>query len=81
MVAGLAVPLVGVAVIVARGSAAALLALSLNPGDLLILAATIVYSVYTIPPRLATAARPDHRRRRHLHRRNRVARTRLWRGT
>jgi drug/metabolite transporter (DMT)-like permease len=48
MIAGLVVSLVGVAVIVARGSAASLLALSANPGDLLILAATIVYSVYTI---------------------------------
>jgi drug/metabolite transporter (DMT)-like permease len=48
MVVGLIVSLAGVAVIVARGSAEALLTLSANPGDLLILAATLVYSVYTI---------------------------------
>jgi drug/metabolite transporter (DMT)-like permease len=48
MVAGLVVSLVGVVVIVARGSLGTLLALSANPGDLLIFAATLVYSVYTI---------------------------------
>jgi drug/metabolite transporter (DMT)-like permease len=48
MLAGLVVSLAGVAVIVAGGSRQGLLALSPNPGDLLILAATLVYSVYTI---------------------------------
>ncbi len=48
MLLGLLVSLVGVAVIVARGSVTELLALSANPGDLLILAATMVYSIYTI---------------------------------
>jgi drug/metabolite transporter (DMT)-like permease len=48
MVAGLLVSLAGVAVIVARGSLDQLIALSPNPGDLFILAATLVYSVYTI---------------------------------
>jgi drug/metabolite transporter (DMT)-like permease len=48
MLVGLVVSLAGVAVIVAGGSRQGLLALSPNPGDLLILAATLVYSVYTI---------------------------------
>jgi drug/metabolite transporter (DMT)-like permease len=48
MVAGLVLSLAGVAVIVAGGTPQALLALSPNPGDLLILGATLVYSVYTI---------------------------------
>jgi drug/metabolite transporter (DMT)-like permease len=48
MIVGLVVSLAGVAVIVARGSWQELLALSPNPGDLLILGATMIYSVYTI---------------------------------
>lgn len=48
MVAGVMLSLAGVAAIVARGSPAGLLTLTLNPGDLLILAATCVYSLYTI---------------------------------
>jgi drug/metabolite transporter (DMT)-like permease len=48
MVAGLVVSLAGVAAIVARGSIEGLLTLTANPGDLLILAATLVYSLYTI---------------------------------
>jgi drug/metabolite transporter (DMT)-like permease len=48
MLLGLAISLGGVAAIVAQGSTTRLLALSVNSGDLLILAATMAYSVYTI---------------------------------
>jgi drug/metabolite transporter (DMT)-like permease len=48
MAVGLVVSLAGVAVIVARGSLQALLAFSPSHGDLLILSATMIYSVYTI---------------------------------
>jgi drug/metabolite transporter (DMT)-like permease len=48
LILGLVVSLSGVAAIVAQGSIAGLLALSANPGDLLMLAATSVYSLYTI---------------------------------
>lgn len=48
MIVGLILSLAGVAVIVARGSLQQLLAFSPNHGDLLILAATMIYSVYTI---------------------------------
>jgi drug/metabolite transporter (DMT)-like permease len=48
MVAGLVVSLVGVATIVAHGSLEQLLAFSPNHGALLILGATMIYSVYTI---------------------------------
>jgi drug/metabolite transporter (DMT)-like permease len=48
MLAGLAISLAGVVVIVTRGSLASLAVLSTDPGDLLILAATLVYSLYTI---------------------------------
>jgi drug/metabolite transporter (DMT)-like permease len=48
MVVGLLLSLAGVAAIVARGPVAGRLTLSTNPGDLLILAVTVAYSLYTI---------------------------------
>jgi drug/metabolite transporter (DMT)-like permease len=48
MIAGLIISLLGVAVIVARGSPTGLLTLTPNLGDLLILVATLVYSLYSI---------------------------------
>ncbi len=48
MAAGVLLSLAGVAVIVSRGSPAALLSLELNRGDLWVLAAVLSWSVYTV---------------------------------
>ncbi|MGJ3262393.1 MAG: DMT family transporter [Salinarimonas sp.] len=53
-VAGMAVTLAGVAVVAAQGSLAALMALSFNPGDLLMMIACLAYAGYT----LALRSRP-----------------------
>lgn len=53
-VAGMLVTLAGVATVAAQGSLSTLLALSFNPGDLLMLVACIAYAGYT----LALRARP-----------------------
>lgn len=47
-VLGIAVSLAGVVAIVTRGSPAALLELSLNPGDLWVLAAVLAWAFYTV---------------------------------
>ncbi len=47
-IAGFGVTLTGVAVIAAQGSLATLLALSFNPGDLLVIGAIAVYGLYTV---------------------------------
>lgn len=55
-VAGVAVSLGGVATIAARGSLATLLTLSLNPGDVWILVAMVIYGVYAAMFRRRPAA-------------------------
>ena len=56
--AGVAVSLLGVATIAAHGSLAALLGLSLNRGDMWILAAMLIYGVYTAMFRVRPATHP-----------------------
>jgi drug/metabolite transporter (DMT)-like permease len=57
-VTGVAVSLVGVAAIAARGSLATLLTLSLNPGDVWILVAMAIYGIYAAMFRRRPAAHP-----------------------
>lgn len=47
-IAGMAITLAGVAVVAGQGSLATLLALSLNPGDVLMLIASLAYATYTL---------------------------------
>jgi drug/metabolite transporter (DMT)-like permease len=54
----IAISLAGVAVIVAGGSLAALLALSLNPGDAWVFAAVVCYALYSALLRLRPAVHP-----------------------
>lgn len=56
--AGVAVSLVGVAAIAARGSLAVLRTLSLNPGDVWILVAMVIYGIYAAMFRRRPAAHP-----------------------
>jgi drug/metabolite transporter (DMT)-like permease len=55
---GIAVSLIGVAVIVARGAPASLLALSLNSGDAWVLAAVVCYALYSALLRKRPATHP-----------------------
>ena len=56
--AGLAVSLVGVAIIATRGAPTELLRLSLNPGDLWIMGAVIAYALYSTLLRKRPAVHP-----------------------
>ena len=56
--AGIVISLAGVLTIVAHGDPAALLALDLNPGDALILAAATLYAIYTVLLRDAPKVHP-----------------------
>jgi drug/metabolite transporter (DMT)-like permease len=55
---GIAVSLIGVAVIVARGAPSALLALPLNAGDAWVLTAVVCYALYSALLRLRPATHP-----------------------
>ena len=55
---GIALSAAGILVIVARGNLAALLALDLNPGDALILVATLLYAIYSVLLRDAPKLHP-----------------------
>lgn len=55
---GIAVSLIGIVVIVAHGSLSVLLDLDLNPGDGLILAATLFYAIYSVLLRGALKLHP-----------------------
>jgi drug/metabolite transporter (DMT)-like permease len=57
---GILVSLVGVAVIAARGSLAAFLGLTLNPGDIWVLVALGIYGFYGVMLRKRPAMRPLH---------------------
>ena len=81
MVVGLVVSLAGVTVIVARGSFRELLALSPNPGDLLILARDADLQHLHDPPLAPVAARSDRCGGGNLHRRRGLARPCLRRRT
>src|SRR5262249_41497276 len=56
--AGVLLSLVGVAVIAAHGSLDTLLHLSLNPGDIWILAALVIYGIYAAMFRVRPATHP-----------------------
>ncbi len=56
--AGLAVSLLGVCIILTRGSLTALLSIEYNRGDLLMLVAVVMWTIYTILGRRLTSVKP-----------------------